>query len=49
MVMHLSFGALVILLLNLLFNYPQETLKNRGGTAPHSAWRNYDDLNEYFW
>jgi len=19
------------------------------GTKPHSAWRNYDDLNEYFW
>ncbi|KAL1363022.1 hypothetical protein HN51_011233 [Arachis hypogaea] len=19
------------------------------GTAPHSAWRNYDDINEYFW
>jgi callose synthase len=27
----------------------KETLKNRNGTAPHSAWRNYDDLNEYFW
>jgi len=27
----------------------RETLKNRNGTAPHSSWRNYDDLNEYFW
>lgn len=27
----------------------RETLKNKNGTAPHSAWRNYDDLNEYFW
>ncbi|KAH9558677.1 hypothetical protein CY35_06G019800 [Sphagnum magellanicum] len=27
----------------------QETVKNRNGTAPHSVWRNYDDLNEYFW
>ncbi|KAK8481925.1 hypothetical protein V6N13_017639 [Hibiscus sabdariffa] len=24
-----------------------ESCKN--GTAPHTAWRNYDDLNEYFW
>jgi callose synthase len=24
-------------------------VKNRNGTAPHSVWRNYDDLNEYFW
>ncbi|KAK8617392.1 hypothetical protein V6N13_080308 [Hibiscus sabdariffa] len=22
---------------------------SRNGTAPHTAWRNYDDLNEYFW
>nr|WJO13373.1 callose synthase 12 [Lilium hybrid cultivar] len=22
---------------------------SRNGTAPHSAWRNYDDINEYFW
>jgi hypothetical protein len=27
----------------------QETKKNKNGTAPHSVWRNYDDLNEYFW
>jgi len=20
-----------------------------GGKAPHSSWRNYDDINEYFW
>ncbi|CAA6661090.1 unnamed protein product [Spirodela intermedia] len=31
-----------------------ETIKaeveaSRNGTAPHSAWRNYDDINEYFW
>jgi hypothetical protein len=32
-----------------VFNWFQETKKNRNGTAPHSAWRNYDDLNEYFW
>ncbi|XP_077229308.1 callose synthase 12-like [Tasmannia lanceolata] len=26
-----------------------ETERSRNGTAPHSAWRNYDDINEYFW
>ncbi|XP_028789738.1 callose synthase 12-like [Neltuma alba] len=31
-----------------------ETMKaevdsSKNGTAPHSAWRNYDDMNEYFW
>ena len=27
----------------------QEAKKSRNGKAPHSAWCNYDDLNEYFW
>ncbi|KAJ7539825.1 hypothetical protein O6H91_11G110500 [Diphasiastrum complanatum] len=27
----------------------KEAHVGRKGTAPHSAWRNYDDLNEYFW
>ncbi|XP_026404603.1 callose synthase 7-like isoform X1 [Papaver somniferum] len=27
----------------------KETRRNKGGTASHSKWRNYDDLNEYFW
>eukprot|EP01018_Ginkgo_biloba_P036440 Gb_08787 [translate_table: standard] len=27
----------------------EEAKKNKNGTAPHSAWCNYDDLNEYFW
>ncbi|XP_052206358.1 putative callose synthase 8 isoform X2 [Diospyros lotus] len=27
----------------------QEAMKNKNGTANHSSWRNYDDLNEYFW
>lgn len=27
----------------------KEAKRNRGGKASHSAWRNYDDLNEYFW
>lgn len=27
----------------------QEADKNKNGTADHSMWRNYDDLNEFFW
>lgn len=27
----------------------QEAANNDNGKAPHSAWRNYDDFNEYFW
>ncbi|XP_016174291.2 callose synthase 5-like [Arachis ipaensis] len=26
-----------------------EAKRSRNGIAPHSAWCNYDDLNEYFW
>ncbi|KAL8505877.1 hypothetical protein ACS0TY_016920 [Phlomoides rotata] len=26
-----------------------EATNNDNGRAPHSAWRNYDDFNEYFW
>ncbi|RAL52099.1 hypothetical protein DM860_014926 [Cuscuta australis] len=26
-----------------------EARNNDNGRAPHSAWRNYDDFNEYFW
>ncbi|KAJ4834525.1 Callose synthase 9 [Turnera subulata] len=26
-----------------------EASNNDNGRAPHSAWRNYDDFNEYFW
>jgi callose synthase len=26
-----------------------EAFNNDNGRAPHSAWRNYDDFNEYFW
>ncbi|KAG9131948.1 hypothetical protein Leryth_026849 [Lithospermum erythrorhizon] len=26
-----------------------EVGNSKNGTAPHSAWRNYDDVNEYFW
>ena len=27
----------------------QEGSQNKDGRARHSAWRNYDDLNEFFW
>ncbi|GLU17718.1 hypothetical protein SLE2022_340740 [Rubroshorea leprosula] len=27
----------------------EEAEKNKNGTADYSRWRNYDDLNEYFW
>ncbi|KAI3881502.1 hypothetical protein MKX03_035580 [Papaver bracteatum] len=27
----------------------KEARRNKGGTNSHSKWRNYDDLNEYFW
>ncbi|XP_071905091.1 callose synthase 7-like [Coffea arabica] len=27
----------------------KEVRRNRTGKASHSVWRNYDDLNEYFW
>ncbi|KAK9726727.1 hypothetical protein RND81_05G233500 [Saponaria officinalis] len=26
-----------------------EAARNKNGRAAHSAWRNYDDFNEYFW
>ncbi|XP_078438766.1 callose synthase 12-like [Wolffia australiana] len=26
-----------------------EVAAGRNGAAPHAAWRNYDDINEYFW
>ncbi|KAI4333205.1 hypothetical protein L6164_018042 [Bauhinia variegata] len=27
----------------------KEAKRSKGGKARHSQWRNYDDLNEYFW
>lgn len=27
----------------------QEVKSSENGTKPHSAWRNYDDINEFFW
>ena len=28
---------------------PQEAAWSKVGKSKHSQWRNYDDLNEYFW
>ncbi|QCE03856.1 callose synthase [Vigna unguiculata] len=27
----------------------KEAARNKKGQSKHSQWRNYDDLNEYFW
>jgi len=27
----------------------KEAQKNKNGASDHSTWRNYDDLNEFFW
>ncbi|CAH9091019.1 unnamed protein product, partial [Cuscuta epithymum] len=27
----------------------EEAMKSSNGTSSHSTWRNYDDLNEFFW
>lgn len=27
----------------------KESQKNKNGASDHSTWRNYDDLNEFFW
>lgn len=34
---------------NLICETLKEAMKSRNGTADHSTWRNYDDLNEFFW
>ncbi|XP_024540407.1 callose synthase 3 isoform X3 [Selaginella moellendorffii] len=33
---------------NVIFK-EKESNRNESGGKPHSSWRNYDDLNEYFW
>lgn len=45
---HQVWGAYLLDLRILLVIF-QEAKKCRNGKAPHSAWCNYDDLNEYFW
>jgi 1,3-beta-glucan synthase subunit FKS1, domain-1 len=32
-----------------MYMYTQEARKSKTEKAKHSQWRNYDDLNEYFW
>jgi callose synthase len=27
----------------------KEAVKSKNGLSDHSTWRNYDDLNEFFW
>ena len=43
------FGIYMYSGLNCLCLVKKEAKRNKGGKASHSAWRNYDDLNEYFW
>uniref|UniRef100_A0A0E0NCD5 1,3-beta-glucan synthase n=1 Tax=Oryza rufipogon TaxID=4529 RepID=A0A0E0NCD5_ORYRU len=33
----------------LCYIFHHESLKNKNGVSDHSTWRNYDDLNEFFW
>ncbi|KAI9187505.1 hypothetical protein LWI28_028899 [Acer negundo] len=42
-------GGFECFLNNVVTPIYQEAEKNKSGTADHSTWRNYDDLNEYFW
>jgi callose synthase len=42
-----TFCFLCVLLIS--FFVLQEALRSKGGKAKHSHWRNYDDLNEFFW
>lgn len=37
------------ILVNLIYHASQEATRIKGGKSKHSQWRNYDDLNEYFW
>lgn len=47
----LSFPSIYLLFyfFNLDLCALQEAKRSRGGKSKHSVWRNYDDLNEYFW
>lgn len=45
-IQHISLSFYVILEFHQTL---QEAEKNKNGTADHSTWRNYDDLNEFFW
>ncbi|MED6173996.1 Callose synthase 12 [Stylosanthes scabra] len=45
----LLYVCLYLLIWGEAANLRREVENSRNGTAPHSAWRNYDDINEYFW
>ncbi|KAH6791371.1 glucan synthase-like 1 [Perilla frutescens var. frutescens] len=44
-----EFGFLDCVVTPIYATIKGEAAKCRNGTAPYSAWRNYDDINEYFW
>ncbi|MCE0481523.1 Callose synthase 11 [Datura stramonium] len=44
-----QFGFLDKVVTPIYLTIKGEVERSRNGTAPHSAWRNYDDINEYFW
>ena len=41
--------ALEVIMMAVFFFVMKEALKNKNGVSDHSTWRNYDDLNEFFW
>ena len=42
-------GFLMSVVMPIYHTIKTEVDSSRNGKAPHSAWRNYDDINEYFW
>jgi hypothetical protein len=41
--------ASIVILIILYGGVVQESTIGADGRSPHSAWRNYDDFNEFFW
>ncbi len=41
--------ASIVILIILYWGLVQESTIGADGRSPHSAWRNYDDFNEFFW
>ena len=46
---HLCFMLLYVLHFSVFFYSLQEAERSKREKGNHSEWRNYDDLNEYFW
>ncbi|KVH93112.1 1,3-beta-glucan synthase subunit FKS1-like, domain-1 [Cynara cardunculus var. scolymus] len=44
-----AFLILAVEFLIFLIMLLKEAMKNQNGMTDHSTWRNYDDLNEFFW